>query len=133
MSSVATMYPQQPPQIGILSANQEPSQATRLASQPLRRAVYIHISDLISSYNIDHVKLEEELERVKADRDIADSKSSRTNISSVGYRAASTVITTSSNESSASMGGIPTELEARDPQKRLQPPRGGYNMVVYVL
>jgi hypothetical protein len=118
--------------IGILSATQGQSQPTRIPSQPLRRAVYIHVSDLINAYNIDHVKLEEELDRVKADRDIADNKSSRSNVGSGGYRVGSTVVTTSSTESSASMGGIPTELEARDPHKRLQPPRSGYNMVVYV-
>jgi hypothetical protein len=130
------MHPQQPPQIGLLSSTQGQPQLTRVPSQPLRRAVYIHVSDLISSYNIDHVKLEEELERVKADRDTSDSKSitgSRTNVNTSGnYRVNSTIISNSSNESNASMGGIPTELEARDPQKRLQPPRGGHNMVVYV-
>jgi hypothetical protein len=130
MSSVATMYQQQPQQLGIISAAQ--SQGTRIPPQPLRRAVYIHVSDLISSYNIDHVKLEEELDRVKADRENIDSRPSRPNTGS--YRVASALLTTtgSCNESNASMGGIPTELEARDPQKRLQAPRSGYNIVVYV-
>jgi hypothetical protein len=37
------------------------------ARPQLRRAVYIHVSDLISSYNIDHAKLDEELTRVKVE------------------------------------------------------------------
>jgi hypothetical protein len=37
-------------------------QQPRLA---LRRAVYVHVSDLTNAYNIDHPKLEQELARVK--------------------------------------------------------------------
>ena len=72
---------------------------------PLRRAVYIHVSDLTSSaYNIDHSRLERELERVKPD---APPASVRTD--------------------------LPTELVDTSAKKRLQPPRGGSNLVVYVL
>jgi len=75
----------------------------------LKRAVYIHVSDLTSAYNIDHAKLEEELARVKAEREssLEEGKSR-----------------------SDSLGGVPTELDTSYPTKRLQPPRGGNNMVV---
>lgn len=67
----------------------------------LRRAVYVHVSDLLSAYNIDHSKLEEELHRVKAHRD-------------------------------AEPLGVPTELDTNSNPKKLQPPRGGFNLCVYV-
>lgn len=73
----------------------------------LRRAVYVHVSDLTSAYDIDHRKLEEELTRVRS--------------------------ASSSDEPAAA---APTTTEDIDtssyPQKRLQPPRGGYNLCVLV-
>ena len=72
---------------------------------PLRRAVYVHVSDLTSAYNIDHARLEEELKRVKMDREKPSEK--QTN-----YR------------------GVPTELDTGLSKQRLQPPRGGYNLCV---
>jgi hypothetical protein len=74
----------------------------------LRRAVYVHVSDLTSAYDIDHRKLEEELTRVRAEsqsisttRDLAPSAAAQEDIDTSSY-----------------------------PQKRLQPPRGGYNLCV---
>ena len=71
----------------------------------LRRAVYVHISDLTSAYDIDHQKLEEELSRVRAK---------------------------SSAPSSVPAAASPEDLDTASsyPQKRLQPPRGGYNLCV---
>jgi hypothetical protein len=68
--------------------------------------VYIHVSDLTSPYNIDHTRLVEELARVKAEA-----------------------------EKPEPVGGelrleVPSVLETCFPQKRLQPPRGGYNLCV---
>ena len=73
---------------------------------PLRRAVYVHVSDLTSPYNIDHPRLEEELERVRSEKEDP------------------------VEMSSAARVGIPTELDTSIPQRRLQPPRGGYNLCV---
>jgi hypothetical protein len=79
--------------------------------QQLRRAVYIHVSDLTNAYNIDHARLEEELARVKRDRE-----------------------TTFTNESASgtgtTTGSIPMELDTSLSQKRLQPPRSGFNLCV---
>lgn len=107
-------------------------------TQPLRRAIYIHVSDLLSAYNIDHVKLEQELDRVKVDREGSESRtlkatsspvrSSGASIGSASYKQG----TVGSGGSHSSMGGVPIELDARDHQKRLQPPRGGHNLVVLV-
>lgn len=73
------------------------------ARPPLRRAVYVHVSDLTSAYNIDHKKLEQELARVQSRKvDAAASHPSQTDEVSV----------------------------VSVPQKRLQPPRGGYNLCV---
>lgn len=77
---------------------------------PLRRAVYVHVSDLLSAYNIDHSKLEEELRRVKVNR----------------VQASTRTTPESSNL------GVPTELDTSSNQKKLQPPRGGFNLCVYV-
>lgn len=74
----------------------------------LRRAVYVHVSDLTSAYNIDHVKLEEELTRVNEELHNLEQEN----------------LVVRSN-----LGGVPTELDTSY-KKRLQPPRGGNNMVV---
>ena len=76
---------------------------------PLRRAVYVHVSDLTSPYNIDHARLEEELARVKAEAEQEEPEEA---------------------SAAARLGGVPTELDTSYPQKRLQPPRGGYNLCV---
>lgn len=82
--------------------------ATNTGPRPqLRRAVYIHVSDLTNAYNIDHARLEEELIRVQSNRD-------------------------KPSEPSSSRFGVPTELDTSASQKRLQPPRGGYNLCVLV-
>jgi len=75
----------------------------------LRRATYIHVSDLTNAYQIDQVRLEEELARVKEELEnpMPETKNR-----------------------SESLGSVPTELDTSYPQKRLQPPRGGNNMVV---
>jgi hypothetical protein len=95
MPSNATV---QPSQGGLANATNQPR-------HPLRRAIYIHVSDLTSAYNIDNVRLEEELARVKKDRDNPAEPSTNARL------------------------GVPTELDTFS-QKRLQPPRGGYNLCV---
>jgi len=72
---------------------------------PLRRAVYVHVSDLTSAYNIDHARLEEELKRVRVDRE-------------------------NSSENQTNYPGVPTELDTSLSKQRLQPPRAGYNLCV---
>lgn len=75
---------------------------------PLRRAVYVHVSDLTSAYDIDHQKLEEELARVRQQQQ------------QEGRTEESTEVATSN-----------VDIDANSyPQKRLQPPRGGYNLCV---
>jgi len=83
-----------------------PSQQQQSHRIPLRRAVYIHISDLTNAYNIDHKRLEEELSRVKHgdDKNMLDAESSHP----------------ATDEGS----------EISIPQKRLQPPRTGFNLCV---
>ena len=69
----------------------------------LRRAVYVHVSDLTSAYDIDHRKLEEELSRVRAEN----------------------------SASPAVAATAPEDIDTSSyPQKCLQPPRGGYNLCV---
>jgi len=112
--------------------------------QPLRRAVYVHISDLISVYNIDHVQLELEIARVNAKRsnvvrtsgaDVATTTSSDT-IETGKTQKPSNVTSDSSKDGSSS---APAPDQGADlverhvvPQKRLQPPRGGFNLCVLV-
>lgn len=81
----------------------ESNQQAKPSRPPLRRAVYVHISDLTSAYNIDHKKLEEELSRVQIESD-------PTNVSAEPA---------SDDASVASIS-----------QKRLQPPRAGFNLCV---
>ena len=83
----------------------------------LRRAVYIHVSDLTNAYNIDHARLEEELARVKRNRETAvANEASGTGGGSGGVN--------------ATTGSIPTELDTSISQKRLLPPRNGFNLCV---
>jgi hypothetical protein len=84
--------------------------------QQLRRAVYIHVSDLTNAYNIDHARLEEELARVKKNRETAFANEGSGTGGSGGVNAAT--------------GSIPTELDTSLSQKRLQPPRNGFNLCV---
>jgi hypothetical protein len=50
-----------PPAAAFVNPNKSSSQPP----PPLKRATYIHISDLTSAYNIDNTRLEEELKRVQ--------------------------------------------------------------------
>jgi len=87
---------------------------------PLRRAIYVHVSDLTSSYDIDNAKLESELTRVKAARDRAsgESPAQEEEIRLFDH---------------GNLSGVETEgTVVSIPQKRLQPPRGGYNLCVLV-
>ena len=83
----------------------------------LRRATYVHVSDLTSPYNIDHAKLEEEVARVKAEQEAG----------------ADPTKTPELTEPEVDANTAATELDTAlsvIPQKRLQPPRGGYNLCV---
>lgn len=84
----------------------------------LRRATYVHVSDLTNVYNIDHAMLEQELKRVKAERE----KGTFTE----PPKAHDIIEDTEDDPVSGSSDLDPS------PQKRLQPPRGGYNLCVLV-
>jgi len=76
---------------------------------PMRRAVYIHISDLTSTYTIDHKKLQNELPRVHAEKQ--------------------SIL----EQPSVSSPPDPSEDSVSSAtQKRLQPPRGGFNLCLLV-
>ena len=98
-SPMTTHHPGQQPQ---------PQPPTR----QLHRATYVHVSDLTSAYNIDHAKLEQELNRVKAEKEQGKDGATPT------------------NEPAASTESVDAELETVLPPKRLQPPRGGFNLCV---
>jgi len=82
----------------------------------LRRASYVHVSDLTSAYNIDHGLLEQELNRINSD--------SRTEIPEP--RATDSVSQVDPTTVAADLDVSATT------QKRLQPPRGGFNLCVLV-
>ena len=91
------------------------SSMSRQTRQGLRRATYVHVSDLTSAYNIDHARLEQELSRVKLQREAATSPTKDPEL-----------------EEDPNSGAA-SELDPAlvpVPQKRLQPPRGGYNLCV---
>ena len=111
MPTATTLQPSPTPGLGTPSTAammSSPASSAATAKPPLRRAVYVHVSDLLSAYNIDHAKLEEELQRVR--------------------RGA----TTPSPPPPANAAGVPTELDTTVVTKKLQPPRGGFNLCVYV-
>lgn len=124
--------------------------------QPLRRATYVHVSDLISAYNIDHVQLEREIARVSAKRskllrtsgaDATTAAAAATTSEKTGSQKSDLPLTrgvigdsarigSSDGNSDSNSDGIPVPDEDTDlegpiiPQKRLQPPRGGFNLCV---
>jgi hypothetical protein len=131
---------------------QQASASSTTTPQPpaaLRRAVYVHISDLTSAYNIDHAMLEEELTRAKREATTATAAAAanvarKQQLGKRGEgeddpsRASSEAVSTIASGSAAaaassSLGGVPTELDTNPSQKRLHPPRVGYNLCVYVL
>lgn len=91
-------------------------QGTSQESRPsLRRATYVHVSDLTNVYNIDHAMLEQELKRVKAERERGT------------FPEPPKTHDIDDTEDDPIAGS--SELDP-SPQKRLQPPRGGYNLCV---
>jgi hypothetical protein len=83
----------------------------------LRRATYVHVSDLTSVYNIDHARLEQELSRVKA---VLEAVTVPSKSAAIG-------------EAEVDAKGKSLEVDSSLPsghQKRLQPPRGGFNLCV---
>jgi hypothetical protein len=86
----------------------------------LRRATYVHVSDLTSAYNIDHARLEQEqLTRVKVEPEALSASTKTSDIT----------VETAVDASGGASADVDTAL-ASAPPKRLQPPRGGYNLWV---
>jgi hypothetical protein len=85
----------------------------------LRRATYVHVSDLTSAYNIDHTRLEQELSRVKAERE---------QLGDVATTVGRLTKKPREDETTGGEEGTAEDLETILPQKRLQPPRGGFNL-----
>ena len=82
----------------------------------LRRATYVHVSDLTSVYNIDHAMLEQELTRVRAEREL-------------GRGVEAPESPDLEDDPTTAISDLDPTLST-NPQKRLQPPRGGYNLCV---
>lgn len=117
-------------------SHQHPSQpfaaaATSVSASrpPLRRATYVHVSDLTSAYNIDHTKLEQELSRVNAEvfhASVGDIKPGADTV-----KGTEPLTATGEDVAVASIADLEGDLTAPvAPQKRLQPPRGGFNLCV---
>ena len=112
--------------------------------QPLRRATYVHVSDLISAYNIDHVQLEREIARVNSKRsknNESDANSTTTTPgaeSDKGKKVPSGIVCENTKNvcRDSNSDSVPSPDEDTNPegptvpQKRLQPPRGGFNLCV---
>lgn len=82
----------------------------------LRRATYVHVSDLTNVYNIDHAMLEQELKRVNAERELGTETEKPK--------------TPDLEDADDDPTGASLDPTLSSPQKRLQPPRGGYNLCV---
>ena len=116
--------------------------------QPLRRATYVHVSALISAYNIDYIQLEREMARVNAKRSKLRTSGADTPTTSdvietgkadqpftSGVIDGGTMKSSHDNGDDKSDGVLaPHEDAALEgpiiPQKRLHPPRGGFNLCV---
>ncbi len=118
MAAIAYLYP--------MSATATPS--TQQPRPTLRRATYVHISDLTSAYNIDHARLEQELSRVKAERGQSGDAAVAASISPTHSALRSS--SAASEVDAVTVPGVASDIETVIPQKRLQPPRGGFNLCV---
>jgi hypothetical protein len=83
---------------------------------PLRRAVYIHVSDLTNAYNIDHPKLEQELARVKDGNEE----------NSIPEEREIAIDLTPSGDGDSSIASVPQQPK----RQSLHPPRKGFNLCV---
>jgi hypothetical protein len=104
-----------------------------VASPPLRRATYVHVSDLISAYNIDHELLERELKRVQSESSQVHRLLSKTDATSTPAAGTSIAIATHSIPSliaSAERDGTASDSSPQLSPKTLQPPRLGFNLCV---
>jgi hypothetical protein len=81
---------------------------------PLRRAVYVHVSDLTNAYNIDHPKLEQELARVK--------EGDEENV----FPEEREIDLAPSGDGDSSIASVPQQPKRRS----LHPPRKGFNLCV---
>ena len=119
------------------------SQGQHTEQQPLRRATYVHVSDLTSAYNIDHEQLEREMARVYAKRNNLRTISAAAASSDKNVLEKDRVVTEEASTSGVIGDGKNDAVAAPDedtdiettigpvvPQKRLQPPRGGFNLCV---
>lgn len=133
-----------------------PLTSQHTAQQPLRRATYVHVSDLISAYNIDHAQLEKEIARVNTKR--TNPRTSSTDVpppaaaathggddrigtdqlfaSDRGNCNRSDSIVSEFSSDGFSAPGEDADIETTHgpvvPRKRLQAPRGGFNLCVLV-
>jgi hypothetical protein len=119
------------------------STSTPAMRPTLRRATYVHVSDLTSAYNIDHAKLEQELSRVNTERKSREaslvgggrlgttSRANTVNNFTVSSEQQHPSSLTAKAEAAAVVEDLENELTAPvSAQKRLQPPRGGFNLCV---
>lgn len=81
---------------------------------PLRRAVYVHVSDLTNAYNIDHPKLEHELARVKKGNEENAIPEDRE-------------VDLTPGDGESSVASVP---QAQQRRRSLHPPRAGFNLCV---
>jgi replication factor A1 len=112
MPTVAAVYP-----IPMADITQQQEQQQQQSRFPLRRAVYVHVSDLTNAYNIDHPKLEHELSKVKEGNEENATPEEREELD----------LSTGDGENSIS--SMPLSQSRR---KSLHPPRAGFNLCVLV-
>lgn len=80
---------------------------------PLRRAVYVHVSDLTNAYNINHPKLEHELAKVKE-----------------GTNDENTIPEEREIELASGDSSVASVPETQGRRKSLHAPRAGFNLCV---
>jgi hypothetical protein len=80
---------------------------------PLRRAVYVHVSDLTNVYNIDHPKLEHELAKAKEGNE----ENAIPEECEVDF---------APGDGESSVASVPQQQR----RKSLHPPRAGFNLCV---
>jgi hypothetical protein len=106
-----------------------PTTSTVNPSTPLRKAVYVHVSDLVSDFNIDPAKLADEIARIKKAETESAEKSAPSEPPETDENAVDSV-----NISTLRVGTPDSSVETmhhhHSQKQRLQAPRGGFNLCV---
>lgn len=93
---------------------------------PLRRAKYVTVEEMVlAQYEIDRKRLDDELAKLRAPPEVSSSVDGEDEKYPYAWA-------TRNNQADLHVGLLRSPLHAKHPHSRLQPPRDGFNLCVWV-